>query len=208
VSLTSRSICTCAQLGKTLPIVRLNGRDGSILRTPAQEVPPEEIGSPKIRSLVEKMVATMRAAPGVGLAAPQIGCELRVIVLEDNALLMRKEKPRLLQVQQRKPFPLKVIVNPVLEVTTDKTASFQEACLSLPGYAGQVQRYTEVTVRGYDEQGCRVEWDASGWAARILQHELDHCEWTVCSTLTEQNHTPWYESSLDGTKVNLHSLWA
>ena len=140
----------------------------------------------------------MRAAPGVGLAAPQIGDLRRVIVLEvcslafggkahpadafccgtgqDTAALMQKESRRMRKAKQRTPFELRVFVNPVLSFPTDEMVTFEEACLSIPGYAATVKRYQEVIVKGFDIDGAPVEWHAKGWAARILQHEVDHLD--------------------------------
>jgi peptide deformylase len=120
------------------------------------------------------MVAAMRAAPGVGLAAPQIGVGLQVIVLEDAEALMAKLSPGERAARGRTPFPLKVIINPKLTSRGRGRATFFEGCLSVKGYMALVERDLEVEVTGLDERGNPLVWQASGWPARILQHEVDH----------------------------------
>jgi peptide deformylase len=147
-----------------------------VLRRRAAEVAPEAIGSREMRDLVSTMVAVMRAAPGVGLAAPQIGVGLRVIVLEDREDLMGRLSPEDRAVRGRVPVPLRVIFNPVLTLIGEKRATFFEGCLSVSGFMALVERAYEVEVTGLDEKGKPVKWRVSGWPARILQHEVDHVE--------------------------------
>src|ERR1041384_7445588 len=99
------------------------------------------------------MTAVMRAAPGVGLAAPQIGVPLRVIVLEDGAELMERLTPAQRAERGRVPFPLRVIVNPVLAVRGTEKATFFEGCLSVSGFMALVERHLSVVVTGLDERG-------------------------------------------------------
>ena len=150
-----------------------------VLRQRARELRSEEIGTPEFRALVDKMVATMRAAPGVGLAAPQIGVGLRVIVLEDRPELEAKSTPLELEERERAPFPLRVIVNPELRTVGDAKALFFEGCLSVAGFAGMVDRALEVEVTGRSERDEPVTWQVRGWPARILQHEVDHLNGTL-----------------------------
>ena len=150
-----------------------------VLRARAAEVPAADIGSPEFRALVDRMVAAMRAAPGVGLAAPQLGVGLRVIVLEDTAERMAALNDNEKSERGRAPFPLRVLVNPVLRPVGERTASFFEGCLSVRGYAAVVTRAHEVEVTGLDETGAPVRWQVSGWPARILQHEVDHLDGTL-----------------------------
>jgi peptide deformylase len=150
-----------------------------VLRQRAGEVAPSSLGTPALRTLVATMVATMRAAPGVGLAAPQIGVPLRVIVLEDPADLQASLNPAELRERGREPLPLRVLVNPVLRPIGDERATFFEGCLSVDGFAALVERSLEVEVSGLDENGVPVTLRARGWPARILQHELDHLDGTL-----------------------------
>ncbi len=150
-----------------------------VLRGRAAEVPAEAIGTPDFQALVATMIATMRAAPGVGLAAPQIGVPLRVFVVEDRADLMAALAPDELEARERAPFPLRVLVNPVVRPIGDARATFFEACLSVGGYGALVERSLEVEASGLDEHGAQVSLRARGWPARILQHEHDHLEGTL-----------------------------
>lgn len=168
-----------------LPPIVLAGNP--VLRKPAAPVPPEEIGTRALRQLVSTMVSVMRKAPGVGLAAPQIGVSQQVIVLEDNEELMSRLSPADRAARGRVPFPLKVIINPTLKVlgpsllsaTGAERATFFEGCLSVPGYMALVDRDLSVEVTGVDAEGEEVRWEATGWPARILQHEIDHLRGTL-----------------------------
>ncbi len=152
-----------------------------LLRALAEPITEEEFGGKSLRDLVRTMIEAMRRAPGVGLAAPQIGVGKRVIVLEDAERLMAalNQEQRLLRA--RVPFALRVLVNPEIETAADKEpgAVFFEGCLSVPGFSALVPRHLSVTVRARDEKGDPVEWTVSGWPARILQHEVDHLNGTL-----------------------------
>ncbi|CAI5482037.1 unnamed protein product [Closterium sp. Yama58-4] len=145
-----------------------------VLHEPARPVPATHIGSPEIEKIINDMVAVMRAAPGVGLAANQIGHPLQIIVLEDTVELMKACDPEEVKQQERQPFNLLVIINPVLKPVGDAKARFFEGCLSVNGYRGMVERYREVEVSGLARDGKPITVHATGWQARILQHECDH----------------------------------
>ena len=125
------------------------------------------------------MIATMRAAPGVGLAAPQIGIPWRVIVLEDDEKLSANASPAEREERGRIPFATRVFVNPALKIIGSQTETFFEGCLSVDGFAALVERAHEVEVTGLDEHGVQQVWRVSGWPARILQHEVDHLDGTL-----------------------------
>jgi peptide deformylase len=150
-----------------------------VLRSPAQDVPVERIGTPEFKALLERMVATMRAAPGVGLAAPQIGVPWRVLVMEDRQELMAALSPQELAERERLPVPVRVFINPVLTPIGEDKVTFFEGCLSVAGFAGLVERFHEVEVSGLDENGTPQTWRVKGWPARILQHEVDHLAGTL-----------------------------
>ncbi|GAA0139020.1 hydrolase [Lithospermum erythrorhizon] len=150
-----------------------------VLHEPAQEVRPEDILSERIQKIVDDMIKVMRKAPGVGLAAPQIGVPLRIIVLEDTKEFIGYVPKEEIKAQDRRPFDLLVIINPKLEMKGNKTALFFEGCLSVDGFRAVVERSLNVKVNGLDRDGKPVEVDASGWQARILQHECDHLDGTL-----------------------------
>jgi peptide deformylase len=132
--------------------------------------------TPSFRAVVERMIETMRRAPGVGLAAPQIGVPWRLIVLEDRPDLLVTLNDVERRERERVPFSLRVFVNPVLTPVGEERAMFFEGCLSVKGFVGMVERAREVDVTGLDEHGQVQTWRAAGWPARILQHEVDHID--------------------------------
>jgi peptide deformylase len=143
-----------------------------VLRKKARFLTKEEILSPKIQGLIEEMKAAMRAAPGVGLAAPQIGHSLQIAVIED--MEHSHLTPQQLAERDRHKVPLQVIINPILTLDASETASFFEGCLSVPTFLGVVPRAKSVRVECLNERGEPVVIHARGWHARILQHEIDH----------------------------------
>lgn len=164
------------EMPKLPPIVQTGAM---VLRHPAREVDAAYLATREFHDLVATMITVMRNAPGVGLAAPQIGVDLRVIVLEDKKELIEKISPRERNERLREPFPVRVLVNPKLTLEGTEKATFFEGCLSVQGYVGLVERSLEVTVRGLDESGAPQEWRVRGWPARILQHEVDHLDGTL-----------------------------
>ncbi len=120
------------------------------------------------QSLVDDMIATMRAAPGVGLAAPQVGISTRLIVVEYGEV-EDEEDPN-------KAKKLYVVANPEIIHTSIETEIGNEACLSVPGLVGEVERFSQVVVRGKNRRGQPVRIHVHSWMARIFQHEMDHLD--------------------------------
>ncbi|MFH8468291.1 peptide deformylase [Streptomyces sp. NPDC017991] len=118
---------------------------------------------------------TMHAAPGVGLAAPQVGIPLRIAVIEDPAPVPDEIR----EVRGRVPLPFRVLVNPVYEAVGTARAAFFEGCLSVPGWQAVVARPAEVRLLARDEHGGPVDEVFTGWPARIVQHETDHLDGTL-----------------------------
>jgi peptide deformylase len=143
------------------------------LRQTARQLSPEEIRGSEIQQLIEWMRDTMRDAPGVGLAAPQVGLSLQLAVIEDPAELQRGMPPEKLAERARRPVPFHVIVNPVLSLEGDPVEFF-EGCLSVSGFLGLVPRASRVRVDCLDAHAEPRSIVADGWYARILQHEIDH----------------------------------
>ena len=145
------------------PIVTL---PDPVLRRKARPVSSFDAG---LQSLVDDMIDTMREAPGVGLAAPQVGVSERVIVVEyaedeDN---------------ENAPKKLYVMVNPEIKKCSEETDLGTEGCLSVPGWQGEVERTFEVIVKGQTRHGQPMKVKAKGWMARIFQHEIDHIDGVV-----------------------------
>jgi peptide deformylase len=138
-----------------------------VLRQVAREVTREELAEAPMQRLVDDMVDTMRDASGAGIAANQVHEAVRVCVIEI------KDNPR----YPYKPnWPLTILVNPVLEPTTDETFLNFEGCLSVPNLRGQVPRYTGVRVRAWDRRGKDLDFEVKGLTSGTFQHELDHLD--------------------------------
>ena len=150
-----------------------------VLRTQSRPLTKEEIASPAIQQLIELMRDTMREAPGVGLAAPQIGVPIQLAVIEDRAEYIDGVSEEELAERQRAAIPFHVIVNPKLSFPDDASAEFFEGCLSVEGFSAIVDRALNVRVECLNESGEAITIDAHGWYARILQHEIDHLNGTL-----------------------------
>ncbi|MEU9154708.1 peptide deformylase [Streptomyces sp. NPDC048417] len=134
-----------------------------------------QLGPELLARFVGALRDTMHAAPGVGLAAPQVGVPLRLAVIEDPAPVPEE----VAVARGRVPQPFRVLVNPVYEPVGGARAAFFEGCLSVPGYQAVVARHAEVRLRGQDEHGRAVDEVFTGWPARIVQHETDHLDGTL-----------------------------
>jgi peptide deformylase len=134
----------------------------AILRQKARKV--NDFG-PEFQTLVDDMVETMRQAPGVGLAAPQVDESLRLIVVEFGD-----------EDDEDIPPKLYVLVNPEITRGSEDSLVGTEGCLSIPGIQGDVDRMTAVTVKGLNRRGRPMTVKAKGWLARIFQHEIDHLD--------------------------------
>ncbi|MBI5005527.1 MAG: peptide deformylase [Nitrosomonadales bacterium] len=138
--------------------------DARLLRH-AEEV--RKFDTPELHELLKDMRDTMHALDGVGLAAPQIGVNLRVVIFEVNA------NPRYPDAET---VPQTVLVNPVLTPLSDAMDEGWEGCLSIPGMRGLVPRFTHLRYQGRDEYGALIDRTVSGFHARVVQHECDHLD--------------------------------
>lgn len=150
-----------------------------VLRQAARRLTREEILEARVQELIAHMRETMRDAPGVGLAAPQIGIGLQMAVIEDRPEYSATLTARQLDERERKPVPFHVIINPVLHLESEPEVEFFEGCLSLTGFSALVPRAARVRVECLDDHGEPQVIRASGWYARILQHEIDHLNGTL-----------------------------
>lgn len=150
-----------------------------VLRKQSRPLTKEEIKSPSIQQLIELMRDAMREAPGVGLAAPQIGESIQLAVIEDRAEYLADAPAEQLARLQRSAVPFHVIINPKLTFLDNSTAQFFEGCLSVEGYQAVVDRALNVRVECLNERGEALTIEAQGWYARILQHEIDHLNGTL-----------------------------
>jgi peptide deformylase len=145
-----------------MPYIRPIITDGHpTLRKVAKRVDPKEISDPLFQQLIDDMFETMYAAPGVGLAAPQVNISKRLFVMDVGT---DEEHPEGGQY---------VVINPKIELTEEEV-EMTEGCLSVPGYVGEILRYNHVAVSGLDRDGKKIRLEGKGTFAQALQHEIDH----------------------------------
>lgn len=157
-------------------ILKLRQAGDLVLRQPTRPLSVEEIHSPHIQRLIEAMRDTLHDAPGVGLAAPQVGFGLALAIIEDRAEYQQNVSAAELAEKGRVPVPFQVIANPTLHMIDPSPRLFFEGCLSVAGFTALVPRAAKVRVEALDETGCPKVIEAEGWYARILQHEIDHLQ--------------------------------
>jgi len=121
-----------------------------------------------LKVLIEDMIETMRNEPGVGLAAPQIGISSRVVVVEYGD-----------DEDEEVPQKLYTVINPEIINPSEEMVNGIEACLSVPGFYGEVERHAHIIVKGQNKNGKNIKIKAEGWLARIFQHEIDHLDGIV-----------------------------
>ncbi len=129
----------------------------AVLRRPAKRVAPREIADPLFQQLIEDMFLTMYEAPGVGLAAPQVGIAKQLFVVD-------------VKDEEHEPT---VVINPKIVAAEDEI-ELTEGCLSVPGYVGEITRFSHVAVIGLDRNGHKIRLEGDGLFAQCLQHEIDH----------------------------------
>ena len=147
-----------------------------VLRKKAQKV---KVFDDNLRTLIDDMVETMRDAPGVGLAAPQIGVLEQVVVIEFGD-----------EEDEEAPAKLYTIVNPEITRMSGDRVMGVEGCLSVPGIVGDVERSTSIVVKGQNRNGQNVKYKLNGWVARIFQHEIDHLTGVLFTDLAESIWQP------------------
>jgi peptide deformylase len=185
-----------------------------VLRQRARELTRDEIASAATQDMIARMRDTMRDAPGVGLAAPQIGESLQLVVIEDPPQLHAGMTAEQLAERERAAVPFQVLINPRLTVVGDDVVSAYEGCLSFSAFMMIVPRWRQVRVEALDEHGQPVVKQAAGWYARILQHEIDHLRGVVCcdrmeprTLTTHDNHMRhWRAMPIDEVRATLGTM--
>jgi peptide deformylase len=165
-----------------MPLLPIAIMPDPILRRKAHKV---TVFDQNLKTLVADMIETMRDAPGVGLAAPQVSVASRIVVIEYGDEEENQDKK------------LYVVVNPELTFPTEETLIGVEGCLSVPGLVGEVERYQDVVVRGLNRQGKPIKIKASGWLARIFQHEIDHLDGIVYTDRATRIWKPKIEEEVE-----------
>ena len=127
--------------------------------------PVQEFSTAALRELLQDMLDTMESAGGVGLAAPQIGVDLQMVIFGFERSERYPDAP---------PVPMTVLLNPVIEPLSDEEEDGWEGCLSVPGLRGLVPRFTRIRYRGFDLDGNVIDREVEGFHARVVQHECDH----------------------------------
>lgn len=190
-------------LRPTLEIVQLGD---PVLRAQAADWPGGAVDA-SIAELIEAMRDTMHAAPGVGLAAPQIGVSLRLAVIED----LWPVDPENAAVREREPLEFLAVLNPRYAPIGTRTAMHYEGCLSMEGYTAAVERPADILASWISPDGQAHERELHGWQARIFQHETDHLDGTLYidkaltrSLCTSENYgRMWADPAPDAARVHL-----
>ncbi len=147
----------------------------------------------ELQTLIDDMIETMREAPGVGLAAPQVGISERLAVIEyaeeeDDAEVASEGVE--VTIKPSKPKQLYVIINPEIVKASEEKVMGIEGCLSIPGLLGEVERHEALQVKALNRHGKLVKLKVDGWLARIFQHEIDHLNGVLFTDLTEHVWQP------------------
>ena len=155
-----------------MSILKIARMGHPVLRSPARPLHPSEIRTPKIQQLIDDMFETMKEYQGVGLAAPQVHEGLRIFVagFGDTTDETDGDEP------EEEDVPLMALINPEIEVVGRETVEDWEGCLSIPDIRGKVPRARQISVRAFNRQGKKIEIAASGFTARVIQHETDHLD--------------------------------
>lgn len=150
-----------------------------VLRDRSRPLTPKDIVSTPIQELIGSMHETLRDAPGVGLAAPQVGFPIQLAIIEDLREYWTELSAADIAARERTEVPFHVIINPRITFTSEPWEEFFEGCLSLSGFTALVPRSREVVVECLNERAEPQTIRAVGWHARILQHEIDHLNGTI-----------------------------
>lgn len=151
-----------------MPLLDIVTLPNPVLRRKARKV--TEIDA-DLQLLIDSMIETMREAPGVGLAAPQVGAPIRLVVVEYG-----EEDEEGEEIHPKK---LYTLINPEIVLASEEKEMGIEACLSIPGLVGEVERHSAIVIKAINRHGKPTKVKAQGWLARIFQHELDHLDGVV-----------------------------
>jgi peptide deformylase len=164
--------------------------ENPILRQKAAPLTPQQF-TPQLQQLIDQMIITMRAAQGVGLAAPQIALPIQLAVIETPPEYDDEDK----EIPDSR--QLYVIINPEIKMATRKMVVGVEGCLSIPGRVGEVARHQSVVVEALDRYGKKQTLRPKGWDARIFQHEIDHLNGILYTDRLTKPESFWTEEEYE-----------
>ncbi len=148
-----------------MSILKVARLGNPVLRRIAEDLPPDLLSTPQLQKLIDDMIETMKEYDGVGLAAVQVHESKKIAVLEVADNPRYPDKPKV---------PLTVLINPQITPLSDEMEEDWEGCLSIPELRGKVPRYQSIRVQARDREGKELSFLASGFHARVIQHEWDH----------------------------------
>jgi peptide deformylase len=157
-----------------MSILKIARMGHPVLRAKARPLHPSEIRTPKIQQLIDDMFETMKEYQGIGLAAPQVHESLRIFVAGFPPRQDADEPDA--DRDEADDVPLIALINPEIEMTSRDVVEDWEGCLSIPDIRGRVPRARQIVVRAFDRTGKKIEMPASGFTARVIQHETDHLD--------------------------------
>lgn len=164
-----------------------------ILRQKAKKINPRD---PFLRKIIPQMIDILRQEKGVGLAAPQVGISLRVIVIESQQKNTKIKIPSI---------PLMVLINPEIIKYSQKITKAEEGCLSIPNIWGVVERPHKVIVKAYNQENKLIKIKATGFLARVIQHEIDHLNGVLFTDKVDLNTL--HKITPDGQKIKINPLF-
>ncbi|NP_001108286.1 peptide deformylase, mitochondrial S homeolog [Xenopus laevis] len=160
----------------TPPYSRVTQTGDPVLRCTAACVPSAHVSHPDTQAIVNQLVRVLSAGCCVGISAPQLGVPLRILAVAFPEQMCQAVPPEVRQAREMSPFPLQIFINPEMRILNSQTLSFPEGCSSVQGFSAVVPRYYAVEISGLNPKGEHITWQAQGWAARIIQHEMDHLD--------------------------------
>ena len=159
-----------------MSILKIARMGHPVLRAKTRALHPSEIRTPRIQQLIDDMFETMKEYQGVGLAAPQVHTNLRLFVAGFPPRRDENDEEVEDREDDGEDVPMMALINPEIEPVTRETVEDWEGCLSIPEIRGRVPRARQIVVHAYDRTGKKIEIQASGFTARVIQHETDHLD--------------------------------
>ncbi|KAG0715292.1 Peptide deformylase, mitochondrial [Chionoecetes opilio] len=177
-----------------------------VLRSVAEPVEVEHLNCPELKQIILQMKQVMKRYDSVGLAAPQIGIPLRILLLEFKPERKEEFGADIYATREMSPLPLTVLINPKMDVVDYNKVEFPESCESVRGFSALVPRYKSVSLSGVDQNGEPVKLQGKGWLARMIQHEMDHLDGKLyidCMTAKTFQNDAWHRINVHQGRVKI-----